>query len=190
MGHMNALSTRDRTVRLNLRSEVIAVEASVSVLLSCVLLLGTDLAYAFGWAAVAGLVGVAAIQTLRLLPQRQDSPSVNLLGVDIDNSGGGGRREDDEGESGSATAFGWVLVVLAMPFIVAVVVIRFAVLYLVPTIVVTVAALVAVETGGGLLGWQVAVAVVVAWGGSVALSAANERLVIHPVAERKGISLE
>lgn len=189
--NMATLSSRDRSARLHLRSEGVAVESLASVLLSCVLLLGLGLAQAFSWAVVAGLVGVAAIQALRLLPYREDSPPINLLGVDLDDSpNGGGGTQVDEGEPGSTTIFGAILVAIAMPFIAAVVVIRFAVLYLIPTLVVAVAAFLAIETGRDLTWWQVVLAVVVSWGGSVALAAANELLVVRPLADRKGIALE
>lgn len=177
---MTTLTSRQRTIRLHLRSEVAAVEASTAVFAACILLLGLSPAAAIGWGVLAGLVAATALQVLRLLPTRPAGNEVNLLGFDPS-------RGDLLGQKGATaekkrfTPAGVFIVAIASPLIIASVVIRFALLYLVPTVIVAALALTVSDLHP--------VRVLGVWGFAVLASLANEYAVVRPLAQRSDVPL-
>lgn len=180
----NRRTPEEQSFRLLLRSEVTALEAGVSVFLAGNLLLGLGVWAAAGWGVLGALVGIAAIQALRLAPDRPKGTE-----VEVKLFGGGGDSDaasPDPGEiktePGPPTAVGNVLAAIAMPFVAAYVLIRIALVYVVPTVVIAVACAV----GGQATFLKTAIA----WLLSLGASAANEYAVVRPLARRAGVSLD
>ena len=180
------MTDRDsRPLRRRLRTEAVAVDAFSSVFLANYRMLHLGVGRALGWAAVAALLGVALMQSLRLLaPTQAEGAPVDLLGVTtsaIRAGTPGGDRTQDCGEGERPNLFGKALAAVAIPFVAIFVAARIAILYLVPTLVVTTAAMVTTSPG-----WAEAAA---AWTGSVGISLANEFALIRPIARRNDVSL-
>lgn len=169
---------RAPSLRVQLRAEAVAVEAAVSVLCVSLLFFDQAVARAIGWAVVAGLVGVAGVQALRLVHDPGDEGGyVNLLGVGPETA-----ATVEPGAEDPPTLFGNVLAAAAIPFIAVFVAVRIALLYVVPTVVVASSA--ALTSGVGLI------EIAASWVVTVCIALANEYAVIRPLAKRHGISLD
>ncbi|WP_300682186.1 hypothetical protein [Nocardioides sp.] len=124
---------------------------------------------------MAAVVGMASVQALRLLAPAPDT-EVNLLGIDVgEHDDPWATSDKDSDADDEATLFGKVLAAAAIPFVAIFVAIRVAILYVVPTLVVLIAAS---TTTHALTVWTTAAA----WLLSVLVSLANEYAILKPVA--------
>jgi hypothetical protein len=165
--------------RVDLTSEAYAVEASSSVIAAGVLLADWRWPVAVGWGVVAGIAAGAAIQATRLLRMPEpDANDVNLLCLDIGEEKQDAPTTDLDDEA--TTAFGILLATIAIPFVVAYVLIRMALTYVVPLGIVWLAA---AQTDAH---WLRAALVAVT---CVLISLAHELAVVHPLARRYDVDI-
>ena len=178
---MTGLDGHDRLWRLHLRAEAVATEAAVSVFLTCVLLVGMRLWFAVGWSVVAGLLGAAAVQALRLAKDRPDEARVDLLGINASGEESPDDTSRPPAENDSPTILGNILAAVAVPFVAVFVLLRLALLYLIPSSVVVIG--VAVTHASPLRAGA-------AWVLSVLAALANELVLVQPLARRHNVSLD
>lgn len=166
--------------RLHLKSEGVAVEAAAAAALVCVLVTKSGVLTTLAWTGVCAASAFACLQALRLWVRRcaPEDHDVDLVGFNSrERSPAPWEVPNDE----PAALFGTVLAAVAIPFVVAYVVVRAAMIYLIPTVAVLVGASVVEDVHP--------VRLVLVWVLAVGVAVANEFAVIIPYARRHGVEL-